>query len=518
VTDQPRPSISVSPSPASATAGDVLVVGIAQGDDGPVIQAGSDVSRALLVLEPALRGLGLTGSADEVAKIPSPGGVIQPVVVLTGLGKQQRRFPPESLRRAAGAAARAAGPGRIVLALPVNGPAEVTARAVEAAATGSLLGAYTFTQLRTDSKNGDDAKDRPREYVVAVTGGSAREDKPGVVKAAKAAVQRAVAVAEPVALARDLVNLPPNILTPREFAAVAEREAGALGLEVSVLDDKVLRKEGYGGITGVGQGSANPPRLIRIAYRHPRAKQHLALVGKGITFDSGGISIKPAAHMEEMKSDMGGAAAVLATVLAVARLKSRVDITAWMAMAENMPSGSAQRPSDVLTIFGGKTVEVLNTDAEGRLVMADAIVAAAADSPDALIDVATLTGAARVALGVRTAGIMANDDGLRERIRQAADRAGEPMWPMPIPEEMRRGLDSSVADIANVDNARVGGMLSAAAFLREFVVDGQRWAHLDIAGPAYNSGSPFGYTPRGGTGVAVRTLVQLAEEMAVGDA
>jgi leucyl aminopeptidase len=283
-----------------------------------------------------------------------------------------------------------------------------------------------------------------------------------------------------------------------------------------VLDEKALKRGGYGGIIGVGQGSANPPRLVRIDYRHPKAVKHLAIVGKGITFDTGGISIKPAAGMEAMKSDMGGAAAVLAAMTAIARLKPVVNVTGWAPMAENMPSGSAQRPSDVLTTYGGRTVEVLNTDAEGRLVLADALVAAAEDSPDVLVDAATLTGAQLVALGSRTAGIMANDDTLRSRVHDAAQRAGEAMWPMPLPAELRKGLDSPVADIANVDNGRLGGMLSGGLFLRDFVAPGFPWAHLDIAGPAFNSGAAYGYTPKGGTGAAVRTLVLLAEDLAAG--
>jgi leucyl aminopeptidase len=315
-------------------------------------------------------------------------------------------------------------------------------------------------------------------------------------------------------LARDLVNTPPNTLTPKAFADRAVAEGRALGLDVTVLDEKALRKGGYGGILGVGQGSAHPPRLVRLAYRHPKATRHLAAVGKGITFDSGGISIKPASGMEAMKSDMGGAAAVLGTMVAVARLAPVANVTGWLPLAENMPGGGAQRPSDVLVTYGGRTVEVLNTDAEGRLVLADALVAAAEDDPDVLVDVATLTGAARVALGARTAGIMSNDDDLLHKVHDAAKRAGEAAWPMPLPDELRRGLDSQVADIANVDNARLGGMLGGGIFLREFVEPGRRWAHLDIAGPGYNEGAAYGYTPKGGTGYAVRTLLQLVEDLA----
>jgi leucyl aminopeptidase len=251
-------------------------------------------------------------------------------------------------------------------------------------------------------------------------------------------------------------------------------------------------------------------------------------VGKGITFDSGGLSIKPAAGMEEMKSDMAGAAAVLGTVVAAARLELPVRVSGWLALAENMPSGTAQRPSDVLTVRGGRTVEVLNTDAEGRLVLADAIVAACETGPDLVVDVATLTGAQVVALGRRVSAVMANDDALRERLVRVAGEAGELLWPMPLPPELRASLDSPVADLANIGE-RFGGMLVAGIFLSEFVGtrpggDGEAgeqkvpWAHVDIAGPAFNAKGAHGYTPVGGTGVLVRTLVRLLEDVAVAGA
>ena len=275
-------------------------------------------------------------------------------------------------------------------------------------------------------------------------------------------------------------------------------EAKRAKLTVEVLDKKALTTAGYGGIVGVGQGSERPPRLVRVTYRPARAKKHLAFVGKGITFDTGGISLKPSDSMITMKSDMSGAAAVLAATVAIAELGLPVAVTAYAPMAENMPSGSAQRPSDVLTIYGGKTVEVLNTDAEGRLVLADAIVRAGEDNPDVIVDVATLTGACMVALGSRVFGIMAGDEEFANQVRQIAHRAGEDGWPLPIPEGTRERLESKVADLANIATQRLGGALVAAGFLQEFVADGIRWAHLDIAGPSYNDGAPWGYTPTGG--------------------
>ena len=241
----------------------------------------------------------------------------------------------------------------------------------------------------------------------------------------------------------------------------------------------------------------------------------MVFAGKGITFDSGGLSLKPPKSMETMKADMSGAAAVLGALQAIAALGPAVNVVGYMSIAENMPGGAAQRPSDVITIYGGKTVEVLNTDAEGRLVLADAMARAAADSPTLLIDVATLTGAQMVALGIRTAGVMASNDALAAEVADAAGRA-EAMWPMPLPEELRKGLDSSVADIANVAADRAGGMLVAGLFLREFVPAGVPWAHLDIAGPAFNDGAAYGYISKGGTGAAVRTLVQIALDVADG--
>ena len=247
-----------------------------------------------------------------------------------------------------------------------------------------------------------------------------------------------------------------------------------------------------------------------------QAPATVVFVGKGITFDSGGLSLKPPKSMESMKSDMGGAAAIIGAMQAIAALSPAVHVVGYLPLAENMPSGSAQRPSDVLTIYGGKTVEVLNTDAEGRLVLADALARSAGDSPDLLVDVATLTGAQVVALGPRIAAVMANDDELRDALVAAADQAGEAMWPMPLPGELRKGLDSAVADLANVAPDRYGGMLVAGLFLREFVPAGVRWAHLDIAGPAFNDSAPHGYTPKGGTGAATRALVQIALDAAAG--
>jgi len=358
------------------------------------------------------------------------------------------------------------------------------------------------------------------------------------------------------ALACEYYRTPEVASTPHPLLSVTKSVVGCLA-GVLIADGRLdpdapasgylpeLARGGYGGLLGVGMGSSRPPRLVRLEYAPDGAAVHLALVGKGITFDSGGLSIKPAAGMEAMKSDMSGAAAVLHAVVAAARLGLPVRLSGWLALAENMPSATAQRPSDVITIHGGKTVEVLNTDAEGRLVLADALVAASATHPDLIVDVATLTGAQMVALGNRTSAIMANDDALRERVHRVSAETGEQFWPMPLPPELRSSMDSPVADIANIGD-RFGGMLVAGLFLSEFVgtrggaAGGRRgartgsideaaeaddaadgpipWAHLDIAGPAFNTGKAFGYTPVGGTGVCVRTLVRLAEDIAAAGA
>ncbi|GAA2099525.1 leucyl aminopeptidase [Actinomadura alba] len=489
-------TIDLASTSSSAIDVDAVVIGVLSTGSGAALAPGAeDVDRAYdgRLLE-ILSAMGAGGKAGEVTKLPTLGKLTAPIVVAAGLGESA---DAESVRRAAGAAVRSlAGSGRVGLALPA-----ASADEIGAVATGALLGNYSFLKYRT----GEDHKAPVREFTIVSEATDGAE-----------ALDRAKILTEAVVLVRDLVNTPPSDLGPEDFAGVASQVASDAGLDIEVLDEKALVEGGYGGIIGVGQGSVNPPRLVRLSYRHPEADRTVALVGKGITFDSGGLSLKPADSMDWMKSDMGGAAAVLGALSAVARLAPKVNVVGYLAMAENMPSGTAQRPSDVLTIYGGKTVEVLNTDAEGRLVLADALVRAGEDDPDLIVDVATLTGAQLVALGARTAGVMANDDDVREKVVAAAERAGEPSWGMPLPGELRKGLDSAVADIANISGERWGGMLVAGVFLREFVPDGARWAHIDIAGPSFHKGEPYGYTPKGGTGAATRTLVQIAEDVAAG--
>jgi leucyl aminopeptidase len=492
--------LTVRTADARSAAADALIIGVIEGSDGPVPAHGSEDIDAALggTLTATLAALGATGKQDELTKIASAGAVTAPLIVAVGLGPADQggeRGRLESLRRAAGAAVRALTGGKttsVALSLPARDEAET-----EAVALGALLGRYRFTRYRS-ALNGTAGPDLI------------------VLSSVGAAAGRAAVLADAMTLVRDLVNTSPADLYPETFAAEAQRVAVAAGLEIEVLDHVALAGGGYGGLTGVGQGSDHPPRLVRLAYRHPDASKTVVFAGKGITFDSGGLSLKPPKSMEAMKSDMGGAAAVLGALQAVAALKPAINVVGYLAMAENMPGGHAQRPSDVITIFGGKTVEVLNTDAEGRLVLADVLARSAQDSPDLLVDVATLTGAQLVALGPRISGVMGSDEDVAAAIAETARRAGEQAWAMPLPAELRKGLDSAVADIANVAGERYGGMLVAGLFLREFVPDGVRWAHVDIAGPAFHEGESYGYTPKGGTGAAVRMLVQVATDVADG--
>ncbi|MFI6107599.1 leucyl aminopeptidase [Streptomyces sp. NPDC051310] len=497
-------ALTIATSLADAPPVDCVVIGIAKGRWGPVLTPGADaVSGAFgsRGAEEVIGVLGMTGTEGETGKVPAVPGFGAGMVLAVGLGDadDENGYSSETLRRAAGVAARAlTGTGRAALALPAG-----TAEAAEAVAVGGLLGSYAFNARRAV---GDDRA--PVGELVVLTTDEARTD-------AAAGIRRGTVIGQEVNRARDLVNMPPNELTPETFAGIVRQVGERYGLDVDVLDEKALAENSYGGILGVGQGSATAPRLVRIAHTHPAARTTLAFIGKGITYDSGGISLKPVGFNEIMKRDMSGAAAVFAAVVAAVRLGLPVNVTGWLPLAENMPSGSATRPGDVLRMYGGKTVEVVNTDAEGRLVLADAMVRAGEDGPDAMVDVATLTAAMKMALGHRTFGVMSDDDAFRDHVVDAAGRVGEQAWPMPLPAELRESLHTPVADIANMGE-RIGGGLVAGLFLKEFAPPGVPWAHVDIAGPAYNEGAPHGYTPRGGTGSAVRTLIRLAEDAATG--
>ncbi|OBF69962.1 leucyl aminopeptidase [Mycobacterium sp. 852002-51613_SCH5001154] len=502
------PSVNVATSlPKRGAGSSVLIVPVVStGDEdrpGAAVAAGESLlaADAVAEIESGLRALDATGGSEQVHRLVVPSLPVSSVLTI-GLGKPRPEWPADTVRRAAGVAARSLGTAEaVILTLPGDFDADVCSAAVE----GLILGSYRFTEFRSGKTA---PKDKGLQKITVLS----------AAKDAKAASAHGAAVAAAVATARDFVNTPPSHLFPAEFAKRARALGESVGLEVEVLDDKALQKAGYGGVIGVGQGSSRPPRLVRLTHRGAKlakkSKQakRVALVGKGITFDTGGISIKPAASMHHMTSDMGGAAAVIATVALAAQLRLPIDVIATVPMAENMPSGTAQRPGDVLTQYGGITVEVQNTDAEGRLILADAIVRACEDNPDYLIETSTLTGAQTVALGARIPGVMGSDE-FRDRVAAISQRVGENGWPMPLPDELKEDLKSGVADLSNISGQRFAGMLVAGVFLREFVADGVSWAHIDVAGPAYNTGGPWGYTPKGGTGVPTRTMFAVLEDI-----
>lgn len=490
-------ALHLSSDSALSVSSDVLVLGVSSSDSGPTLHSGDS---AFDDIRASLKALGVTGAEDELRRLAAPSGSAKSIA-LVGLGSAE--VTPNVLRRAAGSATRQlTSIESLSLALPTSNSDDVLA-----ILEGAAIGSYSFMRYRSQPR--ESAK-TPATDITVITSVSGVDDLPA----------RATIIADAVHNVRDLVNMPPLDLYPETFAAAAQEMAEGVPVTVTVLADKELAEGGFGGIIGVGQGSIRSPRLVKVEYSPKGATKHIALVGKGITFDSGGLSLKPGSSMVGMKYDMTGAATVLSVALAIARLGLGVRVTTWLCIAENMPSGSAIRPNDILTIRGGKTVEVLNTDAEGRLVLADGLVAASEEKPDAIIDVATLTGAARVALGDRYVGTM-GDETLVGDMVSVAKRVGETMWPMPIPSELRSLLNSDVADIANVKIGHSGaGMLVAATFLQEFIGkadDGSQipWAHLDIAGPANNDAGGYGYTGKGPTGVTVRTLIALAEQVSL---
>ncbi|MGB4630067.1 MAG: leucyl aminopeptidase [Propionicimonas sp.] len=491
------PSVAVVPSVAKDT--DVLVVGLAKASGNDVAVGVPDDVAAWFVksvgrdLAEVAGDLGASSKTATTALLPGPKGLR---LIVVGLGDID--VTPEQVRRATGAALRAAaglvGDRPLVVAISLD---TIEPQVIKGAVEGALLGAYTFRPA---------GKGKPGIAGVMIVTTNKRPE-------AKQAVELGVGTATAVCQARTWVNTSPHLLYPESFADDIRSAARSKSLAVEVWDDKALERDGFGGLLAVGGGSSRKPRLVKVSYAPRGAKFHLALVGKGITFDSGGLNIKTAEGMYTMKSDMAGAASVVGAISAIAEAGIRIRVTAYAALAENLPSGTAYRPSDVLTIYGGTTVENGNSDAEGRLVLADALVKASEEGPDLIIDVATLTGACVIALGDRVAGLMARDDQTADLILDAAEAAGELFWQLPLPEEARGKLDSRVADLKSTGD-RAGGALTAAAFLSEFVPPALSWAHLDIAGPAFNSHEPYDYTPAGGTGMSVRTLVALAHALA----
>ncbi|MHB1473343.1 MAG: leucyl aminopeptidase [Dermatophilaceae bacterium] len=493
-------TLTVSDRAVAELKGDALVLVSVHTDEGAALAPGHGLGDETVAhLKSALSTLKAKGEADEVLKLVSVPGVAASLVMVTGAGKAAAKggsLDAEAVRRAVGSATRQlSGLAKAIVVAPGSG-----VEAAIATAEGAIFGAYTVTSSAAGPTS------TPVKAIV-VASPVARD------RGLRAAVKRATTLGEATAYTRDLVNQPPNDLYPETFAATIKKHAVGSGVKVSVLDQSGLARGGFGGHLSVGGGSAKSPRLVTLRYAPAKATKHVAFVGKGITFDSGGLTIKPKAGMSTMKCDMAGAAAVASAVFAIAELGLPVEISAYLCLAENMPGSGACRPGDVVTIRGGKTVELNNTDAEGRMVLADGLALASESKPDLIIDIATLTGAAVMALGNRTAAFMSNDDDLRDTIKDIADTAGEPFWPFPLLEDIRPTLDSPVADLLQSGPT---GVIFAGWFLSEFVGNGKNgepipWAHLDIAGPAFNEKTPWGYTPSQGTGFGVRTLVGIAE-------
>ncbi len=485
--------LSVTQKIPAFKAGQVLVLGVTTEAGKLQLREHSIDASTLVGLD--LASLGVSSKQEALVRIPGPNGA---VFALLGTGTDE--LDEDSLRELGASAARQLNAAReIVFDLPTDDERDAVS-----ILEGAMLGVHRYSSAFSKSAK--------KEVLAAVTVLSEHKVSGGQI-------QRSRILARAVGRVRDLVNTPPNLLFPKSFAEIVSAESKDFDVKVTVLDEKALKTEKFGGILAVGQGSSRPPRLVKIEYKPKKAKKHLALVGKGITFDTGGISIKPAASMVGMKYDMTGAATVYQAILAIAALELPIQVTSYLCLAENMPSGTAIRPNDVITIRNGKTVEVLNTDAEGRLVLADGLSAASEEQPNLIVDVATLTGAARVALGDRYSALMGTADAVSE-LEAAAFDSGELVWHMPLPVELRSRLDSDVADIANAKiGSTAGGMLLAGVFLKEFIGSSKKtgkmipWAHLDIAGTANNESAAYGYTPKGATGVALRTLVSVAEGM-----
>lgn len=490
-------TVNLSDKATAASKADVLVVLTAKSKDGARVVDPQGVSaETVKAVNAALGTLKAKASADEVVRLAGIAGT-EGVVLAVGSGQERDAALTDigAQRDAAGSAARAlADVESAVFAFPAS-----HAEAVGAVTEGVLLGAYVYGEYKKEpTKPVDDVK-----ILVA----DAKEK--GLTQAVADATIRANAQN----WARDLVNMPPLDLYPGSFAEIVRKRLASSKVKVAVMDEKALAKAECGGLIGVGRGSARPPRLVTLTYKPSNAKRHISIVGKGITFDSGGLCIKPANGMVTMKCDMAGAAAVAAFVEAAAELELPVAITGYLCLAENMTGADAQRPGDVIRMHDGTTVEIDNTDAEGRLVMADGLCYASAEEPDLIIDIATLTGAAVLALGNRTAAVVGNNDEVRDDVISASDRVGEHMWPMPLLDHLRPSINSEVADLKHTGE-RMGGLITAAMFLKEFVGEknGEQidWVHLDIAAPAFNEGGAYGFTPKGGTGFAVRTLLEVA--------
>jgi leucyl aminopeptidase len=490
------PRLSLSDAPPELAEADLLVLPAAAADAlavappvtrGVLGRLGADL--AALAAAPAR----LRGELDDAVLLPGYGGVAAAAVLLVGVGRDTDRTP-ETLRRAAAVAVSKAGQAAtMATALHRAGAGGDGAAALAAVAEGTALAAYRFQRH----------KSRPEPALEAA---SLLVDGAGSPDGLEGALRRAERAAEATVLVRDLVNEPASAVTPAALAAEAVRLARRAGLGHRVLQAPALRRGRFGAVLAVGGGSAVPPRVVELRYRPDGARGHVALVGKGVTFDSGGLDLKRGAGMDGMKDDMAGAATVLGVMAALPALGVRCAVTGILPLVENMPGGSAMRPGDVLRARNGVTVEVTNTDAEGRLILADGLALAAEGRPDAIVDLATLTGSAVVGLGPGCTAVLGNTDALAAAVLAAADEAGETACRLPLIEDYRRFLDSEVADLVNSTD-QPGDVIQAALFLREFVA-GVPWVHLDIAGPATAKEARY-YQPKGATGCMVRTLLGL---------
>lgn len=475
-------------SGAHRAAADLLVAGVSAGDSKRIAELdrrlGGAASRGI---EKTSARLGSCFVVDTMGRLPAR------AVAVAGLGEKKNFSAPGDCFKASSAAVKAAGGGPKKVVLDFPGPSS-TAAGVRALLEGALLGSYGFSKYKG---GGGPPEGGPERIAVASSISSA---------AFREASRLALATAEAVRLCRDLVNEPPMSLTPAALAEAAERMCAEEGLECAVITPEEMEKRGMGGLLAVGGGSANPPRLIHMKYRPSPAKRarRVAIVGKGITFDSGGLSLKPADSMRNMKMDMAGAAAVIGAMKAVCAVRPRTEVHGIVASAENMTGPAAYRPDDIVTPMNGKTVEIVNTDAEGRVVLADALGYAVELGAQEIVDLATLTGACVVALGVNTAGVMGNSPEVVKNILRSAAAAGEAMWELPLSDDLRKDIEGDFADIKNA-GGRAGGAITAALFLEHFVSE-TPWAHLDIAGPAFaDKGNDW--NPKGATGFGVRTIL-----------
>lgn len=498
-------NITIRTDDAASARTPLLVLFHYQDDDEPVGPSVS-VDEALngLLSRIVSRGDFAGRGGQAVIVYPEDPGFPAERVALVGVGRRDAAGP-ETLRRAMGTAVRKSeelGVRELTAVLPE--PADDhdgdgwrdTARAL---VEGAVLAAWDYRDLKADPEEDDQPVTRLAEMAILASDDEAGDD-------IRAAVDVGRIVAEAENLARELASKPGNIATPTHLAEVAQGIADEGGMEITVFDRAAMQEQGFGGILGVAAGTEEEPRFIVMEYRGgDAAEAPLALVGKGVTFDSGGISIKPSAKMEEMKYDMSGAAAVLGAMQAVARLRPRVNVVALVPATENLPSGRATKPGDVLRMFSGKTVEVINTDAEGRLILADALAYAQRFAPRAMIDAATLTGAVVIGLGQHAVGLMGSDDDLVTEVQAAGERTGERCWPLPLWDPYREQIESNVADIKNT-GGRPAGSITAGCFLKEFVGD-VPWAHLDIAGTAWKD-EPAPYLRKGATGVPTRLFIE----------